>query len=573
MKISMLVCAWILLAPLFPVPVLGQSPVFDEGVVVKIFRYDNIEMQDIKQGENTLRIAVPVVGHGSGVMIDSRGVILTAGHMAKDARFLTIYVPGYKFFYPAEVVYVDDNLDFAFILVEGAFQKYQDLVSPQTELKKGDKVWAYGYPMIAGEPDPSITSGNFSRFSPTFKMLQTDAMINPGNSGGPLVNENGEIVGIIAAGLKQAPGMNYAVPISEVVRAYAELLSRGDIDDVRRKVAGRSIDRREIRRILASYLANMAIKDDPTLFRDSEFVEAGKRIAAGREVVVNEMADMAALESAFYYNAAMAIMVNYNMSPKMPKEALEQVVDLLSRAILSAKQAADVDPTIRESGYIGEMEELYDAVMRGGKGGPSRGGRGSKETKPTTTDPEIGDASPRHFGFQAGLIFQRAVFQLNHSPEILPGVNAKDFGAVLHGWTLVVVNAYGQESESPAAGCMSYSASYFSSSESPRPTSIDSATTVKSYYVVQAGAVFQLSLAVAMNHFWLLIGAGGDLGCFVPQVEGDDNLAKENYFLNGVFQAGTRMRVGRLLGETTFHYRFGGDGMGTQINFGLGLLF
>jgi len=174
---------------------------------------------------------VPKVGMGSGVVIDDQGHILTNNHVVADADEMEVtFVDGKEL--PAKLVGRDPKTDVAVIQVEGA------KVQPATwgdsdKLQVGEWVIAIGNPFGL---DHSVTVGVLSAkgrygFAPgqLEDFLQTDASINPGNSGGPLVNLDGQVVGInsMIAGL--GTGVGFAVSESIARPIVQQLIETGKV--------------------------------------------------------------------------------------------------------------------------------------------------------------------------------------------------------------------------------------------------------------------------------------------------------------------------------------------------------
>jgi serine protease Do len=169
-------------------------------------------------------------GMGTGVVVDERGYIITNYHVIEDVSSIRItLVDGAT--YPAEVVARDPGTDLALLRVTTAgvlpvmpLGGSDDLMHGETVVAIGN---AFGY-------EHTITQGIVSelhrdvRLSATQEyrdLIQTDASINPGNSGGPLINIDGEMIGLNVAIRAGAQGIGFAIPIDEVKRVLANLLS------------------------------------------------------------------------------------------------------------------------------------------------------------------------------------------------------------------------------------------------------------------------------------------------------------------------------------------------------------
>lgn len=172
---------------------------------------------------------------GSGFFIDERGYIVTNHHVIAD--LVDPKYEGYGKLYikkasdsetriPAKVIGWDKTLDLALLKTEIRPPSVFTLGSSEN-LAVGERIYAIGSP--AGL-ESTITSGIVSSFDrkllSTVSVMQIDAAVNSGNSGGPLVNEKGEVQGIVFAGLPAFQGLNFAIPV-EYLKAVLELLYSG----------------------------------------------------------------------------------------------------------------------------------------------------------------------------------------------------------------------------------------------------------------------------------------------------------------------------------------------------------
>jgi serine protease Do len=181
---------------------------------------------------------------GSGVVVDSKGYIITNRHVVEKADRIRVRFeddpPGVQ--HDAKVIGTDTETDLAVIKVEVDHPLPAAKLGNSDSMQVGDWVLAVGSPFGLSE---TVTAGIVSakgrdivpnRQFQTF--IQTDAAINPGNSGGPLVNMNGEVIGINTAILSETnayAGVGFALPSKTVVEVYNQLtgpehrVSRGSI--------------------------------------------------------------------------------------------------------------------------------------------------------------------------------------------------------------------------------------------------------------------------------------------------------------------------------------------------------
>jgi len=180
--------------------------------------------------------AFPTQGSGSGSIIDAKGHILTNHHVVANAQKLEVTLAdGSK--WPAKLVGADPDSDLAVIQIDAPKEKLKTIpMGNSKNLKIGQKVLAIGNPFGLQR---TLTTGIVSSLGRTIRsdvgtliedVIQTDAAINPGNSGGPLLNSDGEIVGINSAILSPSGGnvgIGFAVPVNTAKRVIPELLSKG----------------------------------------------------------------------------------------------------------------------------------------------------------------------------------------------------------------------------------------------------------------------------------------------------------------------------------------------------------
>jgi len=171
---------------------------------------------------------------GSGVIIDPKGFILTNAHVIEKASKIYVALSDGQDETEAALVGKADFIDLAVIKINNG-DKYPFLKPTSShDLLLGETVVAIGNPLGLGH---SITTGVISAIQRRVPMedklfsvfIQTDALINPGNSGGPLININGDFIGINTAIARQAQGIGFAIPIDFVKRVLPDLLERGEL--------------------------------------------------------------------------------------------------------------------------------------------------------------------------------------------------------------------------------------------------------------------------------------------------------------------------------------------------------
>jgi len=179
------------------------------------------------------RVPIEEQGVGSGVIVDSSGIILTNHHVVQGASSIEVALPDGRIF-DGEVIGSYPLSDIAVVKIEG-----ENL--PQAEIS-GDEPRVGQLVIAIGNPfgfDFSVTTGIVSAVGRELavgeegevlsNLIQTDAAINPGNSGGPLVDRNGRVVGINTAVLRsvagfEAQGLGFAIPIQDAKAVAQDIL-------------------------------------------------------------------------------------------------------------------------------------------------------------------------------------------------------------------------------------------------------------------------------------------------------------------------------------------------------------
>jgi len=169
---------------------------------------------------------------GSGVIVDRRGYILTNNHVIEQADQIEVRLSDKRKF-TAAVIGKDPKTDLAVIKVDAP----DDL--PVAKLGDSGKIRIGEWAIAIGNPfglDQTVTVGVISAVGrsdvgiTTYEdFIQTDASINPGNSGGPLVNINGEVIGINTAIVATGQGIGFAIPINMAREIKDRLIAQGKV--------------------------------------------------------------------------------------------------------------------------------------------------------------------------------------------------------------------------------------------------------------------------------------------------------------------------------------------------------
>lgn len=173
-------------------------------------------------------------GTGSGFILSKDGHIVTNAHVVEGADVVTVTLKDGREF-DGEVVGIDPITDIAAIKIQAA-----DL--PTVKLGSSENLIPGQWAIAIGNPlglDNTVTAGIISATGRSssqvgipdrrVRFIQTDAAINPGNSGGPLLNDQGEVIGINTAIRANAQGLGFAIPIETAQRVAEQLFSSGQV--------------------------------------------------------------------------------------------------------------------------------------------------------------------------------------------------------------------------------------------------------------------------------------------------------------------------------------------------------
>lgn len=187
-----------------------------------------------------------VPGVGSGIIVNSNGYILTNSHVVNDGNSKSIEVlfgNGEKL--EGKILWNDPVLDLAMVKVETTGLPTATL-GDSSNLQVGEIAVAIGNP-LGLEFQRTVTSGIISGLHRSIQidantiienLIQTDASINGGNSGGPLLNSNGDVIGINTAKIKTAEGLGFAIPINDAKVIIEQVIKTGNFETVFMGISG-----------------------------------------------------------------------------------------------------------------------------------------------------------------------------------------------------------------------------------------------------------------------------------------------------------------------------------------------
>lgn len=194
-----------------------------------------VGISKIKNAGNTifLKDGTTTLGLGTGIIVSENGYILSNSHVTGE-KYSNCYITlenGRN--YTANVVWSDANLDLSICKISVKNLPYATF-GDSNNIKVGEGVYAIGNP-IGYEFQRTVTAGIISAVNRTVRidenntsiymenLIQTDATINPGNSGGPLINLDGNVIGITSVKITSAEGIGFAIPINivkPIIEAY-----------------------------------------------------------------------------------------------------------------------------------------------------------------------------------------------------------------------------------------------------------------------------------------------------------------------------------------------------------------
>lgn len=181
---------------------------------------------------------------GTGIIISSDGMVITNKHVIPEGTTsVSITTSDGTKYEDVKVVARDprSNVDVAFVKINGAKNLKPAKIGDSSKMQVGDAVVAIGYAL--GEFENTVTSGIISGLGRPItagdgatstetlsNLFQTDAAINPGNSGGPLVNMNGEVIGINTAVAGNAQNIGFSIPVNDVKSQISSILEKGKLE-------------------------------------------------------------------------------------------------------------------------------------------------------------------------------------------------------------------------------------------------------------------------------------------------------------------------------------------------------
>jgi Do/DeqQ family serine protease len=192
---------------------------------------------------------------GSGVIIDgTKGLILTNSHVIQKTGTIKVILEN-ELEFEAQIVGADSDSDLAVLKIDSENQLPAIKMGSSDDLMIGETVIAIGNPFGFSH---TVTTGVISAINRSIRaedrvyhdFIQIDASINPGNSGGPLLNINGDLIGINTAIYAKAQGIGFAIPIGKARKIISDLIQYGEVKQAWIGITVQDMDEK-----LANYLA------------------------------------------------------------------------------------------------------------------------------------------------------------------------------------------------------------------------------------------------------------------------------------------------------------------------------
>lgn len=243
MKFVRWLCVTLLVGGAIVVSANDRFATDDERNTIQVFEQSRpsvvfVTNQQLVRDPRSLTLLEVPRGSGTGFVWDDKGTIVTNFHVVEGARKIMITLQDQST-WPAEVVGLAPERDLAVLKISAPKKRLQALpLGDSSKLSVGRKVLAIGNPFGL---DATLTTGVVSALgreiqSPTQRtitnVIQTDAAINPGNSGGPLLNSQGQLVGVntmIYSPSGASAGIGFAIPVNTVKEVVPQLIAHGRI--------------------------------------------------------------------------------------------------------------------------------------------------------------------------------------------------------------------------------------------------------------------------------------------------------------------------------------------------------
>ena len=227
-------------------PPSGTAPTLDIRAVLRAVEPGVVSISTT--GSGTFGGAAQ--GEGSGMVLDTQGDVLTNNHVVSGSSTVSVQVFGQSAVYQGKVLGTDAADDLAVVQIQNPGPLTAVPLGKSSGIQVGDPVVAVGNALGLAPGGPSVTSGIISGLNRSLNtgserltgLLQTDAPINPGNSGGPLIDANGQVIGMntAVANDPSAQNIGFAIAIDRVT-PLIDRLKKGSVSGTSRGFLGVSI--------------------------------------------------------------------------------------------------------------------------------------------------------------------------------------------------------------------------------------------------------------------------------------------------------------------------------------------
>jgi len=325
--------------------------------------------------ESIIQIETPR-GSGSGFYLFKYKLIITNSHVVSGLKEVVISSKDLKR-QEAFVIYDDAKYDLAFISIEN-FEAATPLYLANEEVKDGDKVVAIGHPYGLNYTATQGIVSKAKRLQGELEYIQIDAAINPGNSGGPVLNENGEVVGVNTFIIQNSNNLGFALPFNYVQESLEKFLELNAKDVIRCSSCLNLVLEKEIK---DDYCSECGVKIDVAKKRregykpvgsiltlENILKELGKDVALARRGQRTWQIDIGSsrVEISYYDNG---IIVADSSLCRLPPENIEEIYTYLLKenAKMDYLQFSITDNTIMLSYIIvdSSLEEKNGTVAIG----------------------------------------------------------------------------------------------------------------------------------------------------------------------------------------------------------------
>lgn len=204
-----------------------------------------VQVRVVKKQNTRNQTNRPMEANGSGFLISTDGLLVTNNHVAGDCEKISIVLQDGRIFQPVTIGF-DPYTDLAVLKIDATGLKALPFGNSDN-LQVGQMAIAVGNPYVFNY---TVTAGVISALGRTLRseagrmienVIQTDAALNPGNSGGPLVNSNGEVIGVNTAIIAGAQGLCFAVSSNLARYVIGKLVLEGRVKRAFIGIAGQTI--------------------------------------------------------------------------------------------------------------------------------------------------------------------------------------------------------------------------------------------------------------------------------------------------------------------------------------------